>query len=382
MKRVVILGATGSIGVQALEVASAHPDLRIVALAANASASELCAAAARHGVRRVALADAEACGAVAAYDGEVLAGPAGIVRLVEEAEADVVLNAIVGAAGLDASLAALESGADLALANKESLVTGGPLVMDALARSSGSLLPVDSEHSALMQCLAGEPAEALESVVLTASGGPFRGRTAAELAAVTPEDALAHPTWDMGAKITIDSATLMNKGLEVIEAHFLFGLGYDRIEVVVHPQSIVHGMARFRDGALIAHLGHPDMRVPISFALTYPARAATAAPVLDLTQAFALEFEPPDTDAFPCLALARAAGEAGGTAPAVLNAANEEAVAAFLAGRAGFTDIPALVEDALAACPGEPLDGIETVRAADAAARERVRARLGAGAGV
>jgi 1-deoxy-D-xylulose-5-phosphate reductoisomerase len=381
MKRVVILGATGSIGVQALEVASRHPDLRVVALAANAAASELCATAVAHGVDRIALAD-PAAARDASFAGEVLAGPEGIVRLVEEAEADVVLNAIVGAAGLDASLATLRSGADLALANKESLVAGGPLVLDALGGSSGLLLPVDSEHSALMQCLAGEPAESLESLVLTASGGPFRNRQAGELADVTPADALAHPTWDMGAKITIDSATLMNKGLEVIEAHFLFGVAYDRIEVVVHPQSIVHGMARFRDGALIAHVGHPDMRVPISYALTYPERAATPAPALDLTRPFTLEFEPPDAAAFPCLGLARAAGETGGTAPAVLNAANEEAVAAFLAGRVRLTDIAALVEDALAACPAEPVDGLEAVRAADAAARERVRLRLGAGAGV
>ncbi len=379
MKRVVILGATGSIGVQALDVASANPELEVVALAANASAEELCAAAAAHGVRRIALADPLA---VPVFDGEVLTGPAGIVRLVEESGADVVLNAIVGAAGLDASLAALCCGADLALANKESLVAGGSLVLEALARSSGVLLPVDSEHSALMQCLAGEPAEALESVVLTASGGPFRGRSAGDLADVTPADALAHPTWAMGAKITVDSATLMNKGLEVIEAHFLFGLDYDRIEVVVHPQSIVHGMARFRDGSLIAHVGYPDMRVPISYALSYPARAATTAPTLDLSRPFALEFEPPDVATFRCLGLARAAGEAGGTAPAVLNAANEEAVAAFLAGRVGFQDIAALVEDALETCPPEPIDSIEVVRAADASARDRVRTRLSAGAGV
>ena len=204
-----------------------------------------------------------------------------------------------------------------------------------VARSGARLLPVDSEHSALLQCTAGDHADAILSLVLTASGGPFRGRTTDDLRDVGPADALAHPTWDMGAKITIDSATLMNKGLEVIEAHFLFGLPYDRIEVVVHPQSIVHGMARMRDGALIAHVGHPDMRVPISYALTYPDRSATAAPQLDLSRPLSLTFEPPDTDTFRCLALARAAGETGGTAPCVLNAANEEAVAAFLDGRSG-----------------------------------------------
>jgi 1-deoxy-D-xylulose-5-phosphate reductoisomerase len=238
------------------------------------------------------------------------------------------------------------------------------------------LHPVDSEHSALAQCLSGAAAEAIESIVITASGGPFRGRTTDELRGVSLADALAHPTWTMGAKITIDSATLMNKGLEVIEAHFLFGLSYDRIEVVVHPQSIVHGMARFRDGALIAHVGLPDMRVPISYALTYPDRASTTSPRLDLTRAFSLDFAPPDTETFRCLALARAAGEAGGTAPCVLNAANEEAVAAFLAGRIAFLDIAALVADALDAVSPVPVDGLESVLAADAAARAAVAGRL------
>ncbi len=364
MKRVAILGATGSIGVQALEVCAASPELQVVALATGRDRDGLAAAAAAHGVARTC---------VAADD-----GPDAVVRLVRECGADVVLNGIVGAAGLDASLAALESGADLALANKESLVAGGPLVLAALQRSGRRLLPVDSEHSALMQCLAGESPDALVSVVLTASGGPFRGRTAAELEHVTARDALAHPTWSMGAKISVDSATLMNKGLEVIEAHFLFGLPYDRIEVVVHPQSIVHGLARLRDGALIAHLGHPDMRVPISYALTYPERAATPARQLDLTQLGTLSFEPPDTATFRCLALARAAGEVGGTAPCILNAANEEAVAAFLAGRVRFLDIAALVTDALDAVPVAVVDDIEVVRAADAAARTAVGVRIGA----
>src|SRR5690242_4294037 len=273
MKRVAILGATGSIGAQALAVCAADPDLDVVALAGGRNGEALRAAAAAHGVER----------AMPAAD-----GPDAVVRLVEECEADVVLNAIVGAAGLDASLAALRSGADLALANKESLVAGGPLVLAEAATSGGRLLPVDSEHSALLQCTAGDATEAIESLVLTASGGPFRGRTAEELRDVTAAEALDHPTWNMGAKITVDSATLMNKGLEVIEAHYLFGLDYDRIEVVVHPQSIVHGMARLCDGALIAHVGHPDMRVPIAYALTYPVRRPTAAPRLDLTEAFAL----------------------------------------------------------------------------------------------
>ena len=250
-------------------------------------------------------------------------------------------------------------------------------MLDALARSGRVLHPVDSEHSALQQCLSGSSADAIESIVITASGGPFRGRTTDALRDVSRADALNHPTWTMGAKITIDSATLMNKGLEVIEAHFLFGLDYDRIEVVVHPQSIVHGMARFRDGALIAHVGVPDMRVPISYALTYPERAHTVAPRLDLARAFSLDFAPPDTETFRCLALARAAGEAGGTAPCVLNAANEEAVAAFTE-RIAFLDIAALGADALDAVPVTPVDDLAAVHAADAAARSVVRERLGA----
>ncbi len=370
--RVAILGATGSIGRQALEVAAAHEDIEVVALAAGRDTEGLLRAAAAHDVHLLAIADAT----VARAAGITLGGPEGVLRLVAESGADLVLNAIVGAAGLAASLAALAAGADLALANKESLVAGGPIVLDALARSGRVLIPVDSEHSALAQCLAGAEDDAVESVVLTASGGPFRGRSVAELAEVGVADALAHPTWAMGEKITVDSATLMNKGLEVIEAHFLFGLSYDRIEVVVHPQSIVHGMVRLRDGALLAHVGCPDMRVPISYALTYPRRSATAAPRLDLTRAFSLDFAPPDTDTFRCLALARAAGIAGGGAPCVLNAANEEAVAAFLAGRIRFLDIAALVEDALDAVDSGLVVTLDDVLAADAAARLAVSRRL------
>ncbi len=309
MTRVAILGATGSIGRQALEVIAADPGLEVVALAAGAGVDGLAAAARATGCRLLALADPAAAATLERELGSpVLAGPDGVVELVRRAGADVVLNAVVGAAGLDASLAALAAGADLALANKESLVAGGPLVRAARERSGRRLLPVDSEHSALLQCVAGEAPDAIESLVVTASGGPFRGRGRAELADVGVAGALAHPTWAMGAKITIDSATLMNKGLEVIEAHELFGLPYDRIEVVVHPESIVHGLARLVDGALIAHVGLPDMRVPIAYALTYPHRRATAAPRLDLTRAFSLRFEPPDTETFRCLALAREAG--------------------------------------------------------------------------
>ena len=370
MRTVAILGATGSVGRQALEIVRDHPDLQLVGLAARGSHAELVAAARELGAGAIALSDpAAAAAARAAFDGEVLTGGAGVVELIRGLRADVVLNAIVGSTGLEATLAALESDSDLALANKESLVAGGELVTDAVRRSGRLLLPVDSEHSALQQCLAGAPPDTLESLVLTASGGPFRGRTREQLAAVTPEQALNHPTWSMGAKITIDSATLMNKGLELIEAHHLFGVGYDRIEVVVHPQSIVHGMARFHDGALIAHVGLPDMRVPISYALTYPDRAATAAPRLDLSRPFSLEFQPPDLEAFGCLALARQAGEAGGTAPCTLNAANEVAVAAFLAGDCRFTQIADTVAAVLDRVDVEPLESVEQVLAADAAAR-------------
>ena len=304
-----------------------------------------------------------------AFAGTVLEGPDSAAELVRRCGADVVLNAVVGSAGLAATLAAFESGSDVALANKESLVAGGTLVLEARDRAGRQLLPVDSEHSALAQCLEGAADGAVEGIVITASGGPFRGLSAAELSGVTRERALKHPTWTMGAKITIDSATLMNKGLELIEAHHLFGLPYDRIEVVVHPQSVVHGMARFRDGALIAHLGLPDMRVPISWALTYPERAATPSPKLDLTRAFALDFEPPDTGVFRCLQLARDAGVAGGTAPCVLNAANEVAVAAFLADGIAFADIPGVVEQTLARIEPEPLESLQQVLGADARAR-------------
>jgi 1-deoxy-D-xylulose-5-phosphate reductoisomerase len=373
MRSVAILGATGSIGRQALEIVSAHPGLRACALAAGSDHAGLVAAAARHGVHRIALVDAAAAAeARRAHPGDVLEGGDGVERLVAESGADVVLNAVVGAAGLRATLATFAAGADLALANKESLVAGGELVMDAHARSGVRMLPVDSEHSALAQCLAGAAAGSVTGLVITASGGPFRGRSRDALAEVSVADALAHPTWSMGPKITIDSATLMNKGLEVIEAHHLFGIDYADIDVVVHPQSIVHGMVRFRDGALLAHVGHPDMRVPISWALTYPERAATPVPSLDLSEPFALDFEPPDTATFRCLALARAAGREGGTAPCVLNAANEAAVAAFLDGAIGFLAIADMVERALEAVPAEPLESLEQLLAADARARAAV----------
>ena len=370
-RRLLILGSTGSIGTQALDIVARDPELELVGLSAERSADALIEQAQRFGVDRIALADADA-GARAAEawtDGEVLAGAEGLVRLVLESGADLVLNALVGSAGLGPTVATLGEGIDLALANKESLVVGGELVM-ALAEGTGAqILPVDSEHSALHQLLAGERAGSVDRLVLTASGGPFRGRTRAELADVSVDDALAHPTWDMGGKISIDSATLMNKGLEVIEAHHLFGVGYDRIDVVVHPQSIVHSMITLCDGAALAHLGHPDMRVPISYALHHPDRVDVPMRALDLAEIGSLTFEPVDHEAFPALGLARAAAIAGGTAPCVLNAANEVAVYAFLHGKLGFLGIAAVIEGTLARLPATPVRAFESLYDADREAR-------------
>jgi 1-deoxy-D-xylulose-5-phosphate reductoisomerase len=371
VKTVAVLGATGSIGTQALQIIRGHPHLQAVALSAHRSGGRLAELASDHGVSLLALTDEDAAGRAQTPPGaRMLAGEDGLLSLVRESGADVVLNAIVGSAGLRATLASLESGADLALANKESLVAGGPLVIGVAARAGRRILPVDSEHSALWQCLDGAAPDSVEALVLTASGGPFRGWTAERLETVTPAQALEHPTWEMGAKITVDSATLMNKGLELIEAHELFGVPYDRIEVVVHPQSTVHALVRFRDGALLAHLGEPDMRVPISFALTYPDRAATPARRLDLDVPLSLDFMPPDTSAFPALRLAREAGEAGGTAPCTLNAANEVAVQAFLDGRLGFTGIAEVVERVLDRSDFLPVESLEQVLEADARARD------------
>src|SRR5256884_890133 len=340
MKRIALLGATGSIGRQALEIIAAHPELE---LAAAASGSQ----------------PIDGLAPLTQVGGD-------LTELLERARADVVLNAVVGFAGLPATLWALERGIDLALANKESLVAAGDLATAARRRGGGRLLPVDSEHSAAYQCLEGRDAETVQSVVLTASGGPFRGRSSEELTDVTPAEALAHPTWRMGPKITIDSATLANKGLELLEAHFLFGLDYDRIEVVIHPTSTVHALVRFRDGAALAHLGYPDMRVPISFALTYPERAATPIPPLDLASGVTLEFHAADVETFPLLALARRAGEQGGTYPCVFNAANEVAVAAFLAGRLPFLGIAEVIEEALAAADGAPARNLNELVAIEA----------------
>ena len=349
MRRIALLGATGSIGRQAIEVVDRTPDLELCALASGSS--DLTSLAAEQGVEHTQV------------GGD-------LTELLEAAEPDVILNAVVGFAGVGATLWALEQGVTLALANKESFVAAGELAREAKKRGGGLLLPVDSEHSALHQCLEGRDLGTVESLVLTASGGPFRGRSRSDLAEVTVKDALAHPTWSMGPKITVDSATLANKGLELIEAHFLFGVAYDRIEVVVQPTSVVHSLVRFRDGAALAHLGYPDMTVPISYALTYPERAATSVPGLDLAGGLTLEFSAPDLETFPLLALARRAGEAGGTFPAAFNAANEIAVAAFLEGRLSFLGIAELVEEVLEAADGARARDLEELVEADAAARQ------------
>jgi 1-deoxy-D-xylulose-5-phosphate reductoisomerase len=369
VRRILIVGSTGSIGTQALDVVERNADLEVVGLAASSSWELLLEQAAAHGVTRVALADPDAAARASEHSRvEVLAGAEGLVELITDTDCDLVLNALVGSAGLGPTVAALGEGIDLALANKESLVVGGELVTTLAEATGALLLPVDSEHSALHQLIAGERPGTVDRLVLTASGGPFRGRS--DLDSVTREEALAHPTWDMGGKITIDSATLMNKGLELIEAHHLFGLPYERIDVVVHPQSIIHAMVHLNDGASLAHLGYPDMRVPISYALNHPDRVDVPVRPLDLVELGALTFEAPDLDAFPCLRLAREAAEAGGTAPCVLNAANEIAVHAFLAGDLPFTGIARVIESTLSELPAEPVRHFSDLYAADAHARE------------
>jgi len=368
MRNVLILGSTGSIGTQALEVIAASPELRAVGLAAGRGWETTVAQAREHGVEVIALADRDAAaGAGEAWDGRVLGGEEGVRELIGAVEPDLVLNGIVGAAGLASTVVALSAGVDVALANKESLVLGGELVT-ALAEATGArLLPVDSEHSALHQLIGAEAPGTVDRLVVTASGGPFRGRD--DLSDVSVADALAHPTWKMGGRITVDSATLMNKGFEVIEAHHLFGVPFERIEVVVHPQSLVHSLIQLIDGSTLAHLGYPDMRVPISYALHFPDRAPVDVPRLDLAAVGALTFEEPDPDTFACLRLALEAGRAGGTAPTVLNAADEVAVAAFLAGEIPFTGIAAVIERTLEALPGRPVGHFDDLFAADAEAR-------------
>ena len=389
MRRIVVLGSTGSIGTQTLDVARRHPDkLDVVGLAVNTRADELLDQARAFGVRHLAVGDEclagepiadelaaqvrsgaqPAAGAPSSLaeavarrnaggEGSLGFGADAVVDLVRLPKADIVVNALVGAAGLRASYETLAAGKVLALANKESLVVGGDLIMP-LAAEPGRLMPIDSEHGAIYQCLLGEDPREVSRLWVTASGGPFRGRTRADLADITPAQALAHPTWNMGAKISIDSSTLMNKGLEVIEAHHLFAMPYDRISVVVQPQSAIHSMVEYSDGSVKAHLGTTDMRIPIQFALSYPERWDAPVEPLDFTKLGSLEFAPADTDTFRCLALARAAGERGGTLPCVMNAANEVAVAAFLAEEGSYLGIAQCVE---AVMDAHERDGVQRV---------------------
>lgn len=371
MKKIVICGSTGSIGTQALEIIAADPTIQIVGLTAG-SRWEACVEQAReHGVSTIVLDDPQAAeSARQNWSGTVLNGQTGIESMICDSDADLVLNAIVGAGGLGATIVSLGEGIDLALANKESLVIGGDLVM-ALAEGSGArIIPVDSEHSAVAQLLAAAGPGSAERITLTASGGPFRGRS--DLAGITRDEALAHPTWSMGGKISIDSATMMNKGLELIEAHHLFDLDYDDLSVVVHPQSIVHALVSMNDGATLAHLGYPDMRVPISYAIHFPERADVPVPSLDLALAGELTFEEPDLETFRCLPLAIDAGRRGGTAPCVLNAANEVAVDAFLEQRISFEMIAEVVARTLAEAETvSELSHFTEVLDCDAESRER-----------
>ncbi len=403
MKRIVILGSTGSIGTQTVDVVRQHSDeLEIVGLAVHTRVGDMLAQAREHGVCHLAVGDARLADDPIAEEVRAQAGAQGswgfgmdaVVDLVRLPEVDVVVNALVGAAGLRASYETLHAGKVLALANKESLVVGGDLIMplaaqvDAARRAAGvapasgpagALMPIDSEHGAIYQCLLGESEREVSRLWVTASGGPFRGRTRADLADITPAQALAHPTWNMGAKISIDSSTLMNKGLEVIEAHHLFNMSYDKISVVVQPQSAIHSMVEFTDGSVKAHLGTTDMRIPIQFALSYPARWAAPVEPLDFTKLGSLEFAPADTDTFRCLALARHAGSVGGTLPCVMNAANEVAVAAFLAQRGSYLGIAECVEavmEAHEAAGVQQVESLEQLQELDAWARSTAEANL------
>jgi len=370
--RIAVLGSTGSIGRQALDVAARFPErVQVVALAAHQNVELLAEQAAALDVQHLAIGSPERGRKLTQLvpHANVGAGPEAVAALAASSDVDLVLNALVGSAGLRTSIAALSADKTLALANKESLVVGGSLVM-SLVKRPGQLIPVDSEHSAIFQCLVGERTEEVARIWLTASGGPFRGRSIGQLASVTREEALAHPRWTMGPKITIDSASLMNKGLEAIEAYHLFGVGFDDIRIVVHPQSCVHSMVEYTDGSVKAHLGATDMRIPIQYALSYPNRWDAPLPPVDFAAIGHLDFEEPDYDAFPCLSLALDAGRAGGTLPAAMNAANEVAVAAFLAGTAGFIDIPRVVSAVMDAHNREQLHSVEQVEDVDRAARE------------
>jgi 1-deoxy-D-xylulose-5-phosphate reductoisomerase len=380
VKRIAILGSTGSIGQSALAVVDAHPDrLTVVGLGAGENAGRLAEQIARYRPRVVAVgsgAAADRLRGIAGLPGVTIAGTGrdGLAAVASHPDVDIVLCASAGTDGLEAVLAAIDAGKTIALANKEVLVMAGGLVTDAARRKGVAILPVDSEHNAIHQCLHGRPAAEVRRIVLTASGGPFRGRSAPELAGVSAADALRHPTWQMGRKITIDSATLMNKGLEVIEAHWLFGLRADQIDVLVHPQSIVHSMAELVDGSIIAQLGVTDMRLPIQYAFSYPDRWPAPLPTLDLARASRLDFETPDLEAFPCLRLAYRALEAERSLPVVLNAANEVAVTLFLEGRLAFPSIAHVIEQTMDAHEPADVTGLDQIRNVDCEARERAQA--------
>ena len=379
MKHLAILGSTGSIGRSALSVVDAHASrLKVVSLAAGDNAALLAEQAARYCPDTVAMATPDATERLRAACGPrsprvVASGAEGLVAVATHPSADIVLCASAGTAGLEATLAAIEAGKTIALANKEVLVMAGALVTSAARRRGVAILPVDSEHNAIHQCLHGRTTSEIRRLILTASGGPFRDHSADDLDRVGPEAALQHPTWRMGRKITIDSATLMNKGLEVIEAHWLFGVSADQIDVVIHPQSIVHSMVELTDGSVIAQLGVTDMRLPIQYACSYPDRWESALPSLDLARAGRLDFIAPAHDRFPCLGLAYRALRTGGTLPVVLNAANEIAVEVFLDGKLGFTSIPRVIEGTMDAHRAEAVTTLDVVRRADAWARERAR---------
>jgi len=385
MKRVTVLGATGSVGRRALELVGRFPEqFRIEGLAAKGSNPEMVAELCRaHRPRAVAVSDEGAVDALARALGhprpEIMGGARGLVTMARDLDADVVLSAIVGGAGLLPTMAAIETGKAVAIANKEPLVMAGSLMTAASRRHKAPILPVDSEHSAVFQCMEGQQRSQIHRILLTASGGPFRRLSWAEMATVTVADALNHPTWKMGAKITVDSATLMNKGLEVIEARWLFDLPSEQVQVVVHPQSVIHSMVEYVDGSVIAQLGVADMGIPILYALNYPDRLPWPGERLDLTKTGALTFEEPDAERFPCLALARQALAAAGCAPAILNAANEVAVGAFLEGRVRYTQIAELIAEALERMPVHALDSIETCVSVDAETRRFVQGRLLAG---
>jgi len=377
VRNVAVLGATGSIGSSTLNVVARHPDrFRVASLAAGRRAEMLDRLAARWNPDYVVLAD-PLSRVPGGWGGDWRYGPEALTEAAADPAIPIVINALVGFAGLRSTLAALDAGKRLALANKESLVVGGELVLAAAAAGGGELLPIDSEHSAILQCLGNRSADEMHRVILTASGGPFRAWPVERFGGIRPEDALAHPTWSMGEKISVDSATLANKALEVIEAHLLFGLDFDRIEVVVHPASIVHSMVEFRDGSTVSQLGHPTMEIPILYALSAPERLENEFRPFDPVESGPLEFERLRREDFPMFELGVAAGRSGGTAPAVYNAANEVAVEAFLAGRLTFTGIPRLVEVVLSKMPPVPVEGVDHLVNVDAEARSRARESVG-----